>query len=953
MKRLIALILVLVMLFTGCAKNTEDLHDDSSDLTVNTETVDTENSEKESDENDSNTDKPEGTQPEGTQPEGTQPEGTQPEGTQPEGTQPEGTQPEGTQPEGTQPENPEHTHSYEATVTEPTCDAAGYTTYTCSVCDDSYRGDVVSALGHNYTSSVTAPTCVANGYTTYICSVCGDSYKADTVSAIGHKYNSSVKAPTCDAMGYTTYTCSKCGDSYVSDVVSAAGHNYNAVVTAPSGNKNGYTTYTCTSCNDSYVVEDTSHAHSYSAVVKAPTCESKGYTTYTCSSCADSYVSNEVASLGHSYKSVVTAPSCQQGGYTTYTCTLCGSSYVGDEVAATGHSYKSTVTEATCETAGYTTYTCTVCSDSYTGNNVAATGHSYKSVVTEATCETAGYTTYTCTSCSYSYKGNTVSATGHKNQTVSGYAATCNVSGLTDGVVCSVCSVTITAQTSIAPLGHTWKAATTEAPKTCTTCGATEGDKLAAVTAPTLSVTYINVGQGDSILIKVDDCDILIDAGEANKGSTVSSYLSSKGVDDIELMINTHPDSDHCGGLTTVLNDFVVEQVWASPLTKTTNAYKNFAAAVTSEGLKIKNPSVGTVFTYEYLTVTVIYDGSGTSESNDASIVVMVQYGSFKFLMTGDISDTIESKILSSGKDVSCDVLKVSHHGSKYGSSDSFLSAAGADYGVICVGSNSYGHPTSETLTRLSNAGVTVYRTDLNGNVVFSTNGSTLTLPGGSSVSGGSGSSGSSSSGSSSSGSSSSGSSSSTQIFIGNTDSKIFHLPTCSSLPDVSKQNTMYDYWWIINIAGYTPCGRCLKNYTPDSGSVSGTAYIANTESKVYHLFTCSNLPAASKQAIIYSTAGYTPCGRCIKSSSTSYIANTESKVYHLSTCSNLPAASKQMVIYDTTGYTPCGRCIGKSSKNDSANTSAGTYSTYSMLPTTSKRTVITVLPIVFRMDDV
>ena len=302
--------------------------------------------------------------------------------------------------------------------------------------------------------------------------------------------------------------------------------------------------------------------------------------------------------------------------------------------------------------------------------------------------------------------------------------------------------------------------------------------------------------------------------------------------------------------------------------------------------------------------MTVLYSAVG-SDTNNSSIVIMLEYGSFKFLFTGDAGEEVETQLVSSGANLSCDVLKVGHHGSKYSSTTSFLNATGAKYGVICVGSNSYGHPTSEALTRLSSAGISVYRTDKDGNVVFSTNGATLTLPGGSSVSGGSGS---GTTGGSSSGSTSSGSTSgTTEYFIGNTETKVFHLPTCSNLPAASKQNVMYNYSWIVNIAGYTPCGKCLKNY---SGG-TGTSYIANTETKVYHLSTCSYLPAASKQTVIYSTTGYTPCGHCIKSSSTTYyIANTETKVYHLSTCSYLPASSKQEVIYSTSGYTPCGHCL-------------------------------------------
>ena len=546
------------------------------------------------------------------------------------------------------------------------------------------------------------------------------------------------------------------------------------------------------------------------------------------------------------------------------------------------HNYQSTVIAPTCDKAGYTTYTCTICGDSYVANQVSALGHKYNSTEIAASCEAEGYTIYTCTVCGDNYKANVVAALGHK-----------------------------------------WKEATTEAPKTCTTCGVIEGDKLPSTTpdsgntsgsyADTLYVTYINVGQGDSIFIKVGDCDILIDAGTSSYGSTVSNYLKNQGVDDIELVINTHPDADHCGGLSQVFKDHVVEEVWISKDTsKSTTAYKNFTSAITSEGLTAKKPNAGTVFTYEYLTMTVLYSAVG-SDSNNSSIVVMLEYGSFRFLFTGDIGEEVEKKLVDSSADLKCDVLKVGHHGSAGSSSASFLTAVGAEYGVICVGSNSYGHPTSETLSRLSSAGVSVYRTDKNGNVVFSTNGATLTLPGGGTDSTGSGagvvsggtSSGGSSSGSSSSGSSSGGTSSS-DVFIGNTETKVFHLPTCSNLPAASKQNTMYNYWWIINIAGYTPCGRCLKNY-----SSSGTTYIANSDTKVYHVSSCSYLPGSANRIYIQNTSGYTPCGHCISSSTkTSFIVNTESKVYHLSTCSYLPAASKQMVVYNTSGYTPCGHCI-------------------------------------------
>ena len=117
-------------------------------------------------------------------------------------------------------------HSYESVVTEPTCTEGGYTTYTCSVCGDSYVGDKTDALGHSYESVVTEPTCTEGGYTTYTCSVCGDSYVDDEINALGHNYEGVVTEPTCTQDGYTTYTCANCGNSYVEDWVEELGHNY-------------------------------------------------------------------------------------------------------------------------------------------------------------------------------------------------------------------------------------------------------------------------------------------------------------------------------------------------------------------------------------------------------------------------------------------------------------------------------------------------------------------------------------------------------------------------------------------------------------------------------------------------------------------------------------------------------------------------------------------------------
>ncbi|MCD8056737.1 MAG: hypothetical protein LUE25_08565, partial [Clostridiales bacterium] len=145
-------------------------------------------------------------------------------------------------------------HNYLAVVIAPTCTEGGYTTYTCSICGDSYVADETAATGHSYEAVVTDPTCTEGGYTTYTCSICGDSYVADETAATGHSYEAVVTEPTCTDGGYTTYTCTHCGDSYVADETDATGHSWGdgVVTTEPTATTDGVMTYTCTHCGETY-----------------------------------------------------------------------------------------------------------------------------------------------------------------------------------------------------------------------------------------------------------------------------------------------------------------------------------------------------------------------------------------------------------------------------------------------------------------------------------------------------------------------------------------------------------------------------------------------------------------------------------------------------------------------------------------------------------------------------
>ena len=381
-------------------------------------------------------------------------------------------------------------HSYSSTVTEPTCTADGYTTYSCSVCGDTYTGDAVSALGHSYNSTVTAPSCTADGYTTYTCSACGNSYKDDQVAATGHTYNYKVtKKPTTKATGVLTGTCSVCKATTTVTLPVITSSNYtNKVTKAATCTAKGTRKYTWkdkTYGTISFTANISATGHSYETTVTDPTCTVDGYTTYTCSSCGDSYTDNVVTALGHSYNSIVTAPTCTADGYTTYTCSACGNSYKDDQVAATGHTYKYKVTtKPTTKATGVLTGTCSVCkatttvtlpvinSSNYTNKvtkaatctakgtrkytwkdktygtitftaNISATGHSYETTVTDPTCTVDGYTTYTCSSCGDSYTEDQVAATGHTYKYKVTTKPTTKVTGVLTGT-CSVCQETTT-----------------------------------------------------------------------------------------------------------------------------------------------------------------------------------------------------------------------------------------------------------------------------------------------------------------------------------------------------------------------------------------------------------------------------------------------------------------------------------------------------------------------------
>lgn len=306
-----------------------------------------------------------------------------------------------------------------------------------------------------------------------------------------------------------------------------------------------------------------------------------------------------------------------------------------------------------------------------------------------------------------------------------------------------------------------------------------------------LSVHYIDVGQADATLLICGDDTMLIDGGNVDDSSLVVSYLGQQGVEHLDYMLCTHAHEDHVGGLSGPLNTCTVEHVY-SPVTEySSNAFNNFVKYTKAQGKEVEQPTVGDSFSLGDAIVTILGPVKDYTDTNNTSIVLRVDFGETAFLFTGDQERTAEADLLESGADLDATVLKVGHHGSSTSTSYPFLRAVMPTYAVIPVGTgNSYGHPSDDVLSRLRDADVTVYRTDLQGTVVATSDGKTVSFQTGKESTG------------------QGNTSVQTQYYIGNTRSKVFHREDCSSLPGEQNQILFTSRPEAKN-SGYTPCGIC------------------------------------------------------------------------------------------------------------------------------------------------
>lgn len=308
-------------------------------------------------------------------------------------------------------------------------------------------------------------------------------------------------------------------------------------------------------------------------------------------------------------------------------------------------------------------------------------------------------------------------------------------------------------------------------------------------------VHYIDVGQADSALVLCDGYSMLIDGGNVDDSNLIAAYLKKENIDELDYVICTHAHEDHVGGLSGALSVARAKNVLAPETGADTKAYKNFLSKTEAQGLEVEHPKAGDRFDLGSSEVLVAGPVTEYNDNlNNTSIVLKVSYGDTSFLFTGDAEYEEEQSIMNAGYDISADVLKVGHHGSDTSTSYLWLRTIMPEYAVISVGSgNSYGHPTEQVLSRLRDADTTVFRTDMQGDIIAVSDGKDVTIT------------------PSRNADAKTNETAAEKIdaaYIGNKNSKKFHRPDCHTLPKESNRVFFSSREEAVN-AGYSPCGQC------------------------------------------------------------------------------------------------------------------------------------------------
>lgn len=345
----------------------------------------------------------------------------------------------------------------------------------------------------------------------------------------------------------------------------------------------------------------------------------------------------------------------------------------------------------------------------------------------------------------------------------------------------------------------------------------------------TLEVHYIDVGQGDSILIRQGDQSMLVDAGNNNKGTTVWFYLLHQNVDHLTYAIGTHPDADHIGGMDVVLYKMDCDTVMLPACASDTKTYDELIGTIGQREQTVITPKQGQIYTLGKASFQILTDTDKDygDNTNDYSLAFRLTFGDTSFLFTGDAEKAAEQDMIASGLTIQSDVFKAAHHGADTANTEDFLTAVHPTYCVISCGEgNSYGHPRAGVLNQLRAMGVKVFRTDEQGTIVATSDGSTITWNASPSESWQAGEPTGSAKGSRPEGTGSvdtdnvdnngvatdtSDGSAEQGDYILNANTKKFHRPTCASVKRMSETNKVVSTQSreALIEQGYEPCKNC------------------------------------------------------------------------------------------------------------------------------------------------
>ena len=252
-----------------------------------------------------------------------------------------------------------------------------------------------------------------------------------------------------------------------------------------------------------------------------------------------------------------------------------------------------------------------------------------------------------------------------------------------------------------------------------------------AANGESITVHFIDVGQGDSIFIDTSGLDVLVDGGPRTAGHTVVEYLGNLSITKIDLMVATHMDADHIGGLITVLNSTIqIDEVLINNQTGNTATYSDFISLANAHSVEAAQRGDTYILTQNVnLTVLNPVQPLEFTSQNENSVVMRLQIGQSSFLLMGDAQSDAEESILQSGLEINSDVLKVGHHGSNSSTTEAFLNAVSPSIAIISAGENyQYGHPHQETLDKLFAHGIAVYGTYESGSIVITSDSKSIEI---------------------------------------------------------------------------------------------------------------------------------------------------------------------------------------------------------------------------------